>query len=163
MGDNLSWLESDYFLVYELLKGDVLMKKKDLEKFKKILLMERQAILGHLSSLEEESQSELSQSSTSDPSDFATFEVNQAEIQKIGNYEKKLLHKIGVALQKIESGEYGICKNCGENIAISRLEARPVAEYCIDCKTEQENIERRFSDEHEEDEIDWIIEDAGTE
>jgi DnaK suppressor protein len=139
------------------------VKKKDLERFKKILLLEQQKILSHLSSLESNSQSELSQSSTSDPSDFATVEINQTGIQRIGSREKGLLKKISIALQKIESGEYGICKNCGEDIAINRLEARPVAEYCIDCKTEQENIERRFSDEHEEDEIDWIIEDAGTE
>ncbi|MDR2338316.1 MAG: TraR/DksA C4-type zinc finger protein [Deltaproteobacteria bacterium] len=130
------------------------MKKKDLERFKKILLMERQSILGHLSSLEEESQSELSQSSTSDPSDFATVEINQAEIQKIGNYEKKMLHKISVALQKIESGEYGICENCGEEISLARLEARPVAQLCIDCKTEMEQNERRYSDNNN-DEDEW--------
>ena len=135
------------------------MKKKDLEKFKKLLLLERQSIMGHLSDLEGSSVSELSQTNTSDPVDFASFEINQAEIQKLGNREKKLLNKITYALGKIDSGEYGTCENCGEQIAIARLEARPVAQFCIDCKTEMEQNERRYSDNHEEDEEDWMEDD----
>jgi DnaK suppressor protein len=44
---------------------------------------------------------------------------------------------------KIEEGEYGECKNCGEPIGVARLRARPVAELCIECKSEQEKLERR--------------------
>ena len=136
------------------------MKKKDLEKFKKLLLLEKQGILGHLSDLEGNSLSELSQTNTSDPVDFASFEINQAEIQKIGNREKGLLNKINHALNKIESGEYGVCEGCGEDISIARLEARPVAQYCIDCKTEMEQNERRYSDNNEDGEEDWLEDDA---
>ena len=136
------------------------MKKKDLEKFKKLLLLERQSIMGHLSALEGSSISELSQSNTSDPVDFASFEINQAEIQKLGNREKKLLNKITYTLGKIDSGEYGLCESCGEQIALARLEARPVAQYCIDCKTEMEQNERRYSDNNEDDEDDWMEDDV---
>ncbi len=139
------------------------MKKKDLEKFKKILLLEQQSVLEALTNLESDSKSELAQSTVSDPNDFATIEINQTEIQKIGNKKKGLLKKIANSLQQIESGEYGVCKSCGEDIAIARLEARPVTEYCIDCKTEQENNERRFSDGHVEEEDDWAVEEEGEE
>ncbi len=48
-----------------------------------------------------------------------------------------------LALEKIEDGIYGECESCGEDIGMKRLEARPVAELCIDCKSEQEKLERR--------------------
>ena len=47
------------------------------------------------------------------------------------------------ALAKIEEGEYGECLSCGEQIGVARLKARPVAELCIECKSEQEKLERR--------------------
>ena len=47
------------------------------------------------------------------------------------------------ALQKIENGIYGECEGCGETISVKRIRARPVAELCIDCKSEQEQLERR--------------------
>ena len=56
----------------------------------------------------------------------------------------QLLNKINAALEKIEQGVYGECENCGEEIGLKRLEARPVAELCIDCKAEQEKLERRM-------------------
>lgn len=126
------------------------MRKRELEKFKKILLLERQGIMRHLSSLEGESEAEIAQSG-GDSVDLASVEINQAAIQKLGNREKKLLSKIDYALQKIESGEYGTCEECGEKIASARLEARPVAQFCIDCKTEMEQNERRYSDDKEAD------------
>jgi len=57
--------------------------------------------------------------------------------------EQGLLAKIDAALEKIDEGEYGDCVNCGEDIGVKRLKARPVAELCIDCKSEQEKLERR--------------------
>ena len=47
------------------------------------------------------------------------------------------------ALERIELGEYGECESCGETIGVKRLMARPVADLCIDCKSEQEKLERR--------------------
>ena len=129
------------------------MRKRELEKFKKLLLLERQNIMRHLNELEGVSNNELAQSG-GDSVDLASLEISQAAIQKLGNREKKLLKKIDYTLDKVEKGEYGICEECGEKIAPARLEARPVAQYCIDCKTEMESNERRYSD-GEGDEESW--------
>jgi DnaK suppressor protein len=52
-----------------------------------------------------------------------------------------LLQKIESALAKIEAGTYGTCLSCGEDIGLARLQARPVATLCIDCKAQQEKLE----------------------
>lgn len=127
------------------------MRKRDLEKFKKLLVLERQKIVQHLAELEGTSMSELTNSG-GDSVDIASLEITQASLQKLGNREKKLLKKIDYTLQKFETGDYGVCEHCGEAIAPKRLEARLVAQYCIDCKTEMESNERRYSDSDEEEE-----------
>ena len=135
------------------------LKKKELENFGKILNEEKRKILQHLSALSESSEQELDLTSTSgDSVDIASMEINQANLQKIGKRETYLLKKIDLALKKIEEGTYGECEMCGEPIANGRLLARPVAQLCIDCKTEQENEERKYStrehvDEEDEDTI----------
>lgn len=134
------------------------MRKRDLEKFKKLLLLEKQNILQHLEQLEGDSEAEL-ENSGGDSVDLASIEITQASIQKLGNREKKLLKKVEHALQKFEDGEYGDCELCGEQISPARLEARPVAQYCIDCKTELEQNERRYSDQEESEEGGWSVDD----
>ena len=120
------------------------MKKKDLDKFKKLLLEEKKKVLRHLEALSESSEEELATSS-GDSVDIASLEINQASLQKIGKRESYLVKKIDLALSKIENGTYGECESCGEEISVARLTARPVAQLCIDCKTDQENDERRYS------------------
>ena len=122
------------------------MKKKDLEYFKNVLLDERAKILRHLDDLSDSSSQELSNGGAGDPADIAATEMNQAALAKIGGREVHLLKKIDYALEKIKDKTYGECENCGEQIAVARLKARPVAQLCIDCKTEQESVERRYSD-----------------
>ena len=84
-----------------------------------------------------------------DPDDFpdemdtASSEVNLQFTGRLREREQGLLSKIDAALQKIDHGEYGKCTNCGEDIGIARLKARPVAELCIECKAEEEKLERR--------------------
>jgi len=136
------------------------MKKKDLEKFKKLLEEEKKKILRHLSDLSSSSGEDLDLS-TGDAVDIASLEINQANLVKIGKREKYLLKKIENALEKIEDGSYGECESCGEDISVARLEARPVAQLCIDCKTDQENMERRFSTrevEPEDEDMDFVEE-----
>lgn len=77
-----------------------------------------------------------------DPNDRATVESDRNFELRIRDRERKLMNKIEEALKRIEAGEYGICEDCGEDITIKRLEARPVAKYCIDCKTKQEQQEK---------------------
>ena len=52
--------------------------------------------------------------------------------------------KINEALDRIEDGDYGYCEKCGEEVGVSRLEARPTAELCIDCKTLDEIREKQL-------------------
>lgn len=77
-----------------------------------------------------------------DPNDRATVESDRSFELRLRGRERKLMEKIDEALARIEKGRYGICEGCGEDIAIKRLEARPVAKYCIDCKKEQEQKEK---------------------
>ena len=126
------------------------LKKKELEKFKKLLEEEQRKITRHLEDLSESSNEELD-ISTGDSVDIASLEINQANLQKIGKREAYLLKKIDLALKKIEDGTYGECESCGEPIAAGRLMARPVAQLCIDCKTQQENQERKFSNREQVD------------
>jgi len=134
------------------------LKKKDLDRFRDLLLEEKKKIVRHLTDLSESAEKELEYGS-GDPVDLASLEINQSNIQKIGKREAYLLKKIDIALRKIEDKTYGECENCGELIDPRRLEARPVALLCIDCKTEQENTERRFSAKDEEDSDDNFDDD----
>lgn len=61
---------------------------------------------------------------------------------RLKSREGKLIQKIEKALDRIEEGSYGICETCGEDISVKRLEARPVTEYCIQCKTAAETAEK---------------------
>jgi DnaK suppressor protein len=78
-----------------------------------------------------------------DPTDRASMESNRNSMLRMRDRERKLIFKIQEALQRLEDGEYGICEECGEDIAIDRLNARPVTTLCIDCKSTQEVAERK--------------------
>ena len=77
-----------------------------------------------------------------DPSDRATLESDRNFTLRIRDRERKLIGKIKEALERIESGTYGICEDCGEDISEARLKARPVTTLCIDCKKRQEVDEK---------------------
>ena len=77
-----------------------------------------------------------------DPNDRATMESDRSFELRIRGRERKLMEKVDEALARIEDGTYGICAGCGEEIAVRRLQARPVAKFCIDCKTKQEQKEK---------------------
>ncbi len=74
--------------------------------------------------------------------DQASAEIDRNFLLKLKERERKLLRKIDKAIEKIEKNEYGTCEACGEEIDIKRLEARPVTDLCIACKTEQEAEEK---------------------
>ena len=119
------------------------MRKRDLTRFKQLLETQRDQLLGN-------AKKALSGDIHLDPADFpdeidtASSEVGLAFIGRLRERERGLLNKINAALEKIEQGTFGECEQCGEEIGIKRLEARPVAELCIDCKAEQEKLERRM-------------------
>jgi DnaK suppressor protein len=74
--------------------------------------------------------------------DRAVYEGQRAFAFRIRERERFLIRKIKDALRRIEEGTYGICEECGEDIPIARLKARPVTNYCLDCKTRMEAQER---------------------
>ena len=82
-----------------------------------------------------------SQASYADPADRATAESDRAFTLRIRDRERKLISKIKEALQRMEDGEYGICEECGEDISLPRLKARPVTTLCVSCKARQEEGE----------------------
>ncbi len=77
-----------------------------------------------------------------DPLDQAAMETTRTYTLRIRDRESHLIKKIKEALVKIEDGTFGICEACGEEIALSRLKARPVTSYCIRCKTQMEAFEK---------------------
>jgi DnaK suppressor protein len=79
-----------------------------------------------------------------DPNDRATQESEFSLELRTRDRERKLIKKIDSTLEKIESHEYGFCESCGVEIGIRRLEARPTATLCIDCKTLDEIREKQM-------------------
>jgi DnaK suppressor protein len=77
-----------------------------------------------------------------DPNDRASQEEEFSISLRARDRERKLLHKIDKALSRLASDEYGYCEGCGVEIGLRRLEARPTAELCIDCKHLEEQRER---------------------
>ncbi|MDX8399638.1 MAG: RNA polymerase-binding protein DksA, partial [Gallionellaceae bacterium] len=80
-----------------------------------------------------------------DPNDRASQESDVSLELRNRDRERKLIKKIEEMLHKIESGEYGFCDNCGIEIGLNRLEARPTATLCIDCKTLDEIREKQVA------------------
>lgn len=78
-----------------------------------------------------------------DPLDRATLEEEYTLELRARDRERKFIKKIEEALGRIEQGDYGYCENCGAEIGIRRLEARPTATLCIDCKTISEIREKQ--------------------
>ena len=77
-----------------------------------------------------------------DLGDQATAEIDRNFMLRLKGRERKLLKKIEEAIERINQGVFGICDKCGEEINIKRLEARPVTNMCIECKTLQEEEEK---------------------
>ena len=77
-----------------------------------------------------------------DPTDRASLETDRNFLLRIRDRERKLIEKIKEALDRIDSGSFGVCEVCGKDIGDERLMARPVTTLCIQCKKEQEARER---------------------
>ncbi len=120
---------------------ETLMEDQDLEDFRTQLEGLRQEILGEsegtLQAMQEES------TLYPDPNDRAAMETEHITVLRLRDRERKLLGKIGEALEHIEDGSFGFCEKCGVDIGVERLKIRPVTTYCIACKEEQEAGESR--------------------
>lgn len=119
------------------------MNEDQLEAFRQLLLEKRESVVKRArETIEKDMQ--LDVADLPDEMDLASSEYMQAFTFRLRGRERTFLQKIEKALQKIETGEFGECEDCGEMIGLRRLEARPETELCIQCKEEQERQEREY-------------------
>jgi len=78
-----------------------------------------------------------------DSVDASNDEVDKATTLRMSDRNRKYLTKINTALERIEEDDYGNCVECGEQIPVERLKARPVTIFCIECKEQREKQESR--------------------
>jgi DnaK suppressor protein len=116
------------------------MKKKDIEYFRKFLNKRLEELISHADNTV--SGMTAPKENFPDPTDRASLEADRNFMLRIRDRENKLIKKIKKALDRIETGSFGVCEKCGEDISVKRLKARPVTTLCIDCKTKEEAFEK---------------------
>lgn len=116
------------------------MDEQDLLRFKEQL----EAMKAEINTDVEQTLNEMTSQSGNipDPNDRASVESDRSFELRIRGRERKLMEKVEEALARIDDGTYGVCAGCGCDIALKRLQARPVAKFCIDCKSRQEQREK---------------------
>ena len=117
------------------------LSKTELDHFKGVLLQHRAQIIANAQETLAEDMT-LDANELADEMDLASSEYLQSFTFRLRGRERHFLSKIGRALTKIEAGEFGLCEECGEEISLKRLEARPETPLCIKCKEDQERAER---------------------
>lgn len=106
--------------------------KRTLARFKKILLKEREDIIGEVKQIHESSK-EMGQDGIQDIGDEAANIYNKQVLLSLSENERVRLQEVDEALDRIANGTYGTCEECGGPISLKRLEVRPVAKYCVPC------------------------------
>jgi DnaK suppressor protein len=127
---------------YAAKKGEKYMNKKQLEHFRSKLLSWREELMGEITRTVLQMRDE--PDNPPDPNDRASQETDMSIELRNRDRERKLIKKIDEAIARIDSGDYGYCEVCGVEIGLERLEARPTAELCIDCKTLDEIREKQM-------------------
>jgi DnaK suppressor protein len=131
------------FKPYTPKKGEQYMNSKQLEHFRKILKTLKEELSQDIDRTVHTMQDEAT--IFADPNDRASQESDMALELRNRDRERKLIKKIEETIGKIDAGEYGYCESCGVEIGLKRLEARPTATLCIDCKTLDELRERQVA------------------
>lgn len=128
---------------YKTKKGETYMNPKQLEHFRSIL---NNIKLGLGEDIDRTVHSMQDDATVfADPNDRASQESDMTLELRNRDRESKLIKKINEMLAKINSGDYGYCEKCGVEIGLNRLEARPTATLCIDCKTLDEIREKQVA------------------
>lgn len=129
------------FKPYKIKKTEEYMSDAQLEHFRAILTAWKTSLMEEVDRTVHHMQDDAA--IFPDPLDRAAQEEEFSLELRTRDRERKLIGKITQALINIDNGEYGYCATCGADIGIRRLEARPTAELCIDCKTFDEIRERQ--------------------
>lgn len=132
----------DDILPYQEKFGEEYMNKKQQEHFRAILLQRKKEFMDEMERTVHHLQDEAA--NFPDPNDRATQEEEFGLVLRTRDRELKYIKNIEDALQRIDEGEYGYCEACGVEIGVRRLEARPTATLCIDCKTLDEIREKQM-------------------
>jgi DnaK suppressor protein len=132
-----------HFTPYATKKGEEYMNDKQLAHFRSILDTLKQELIQDIERTVHTMQDEATV--FADPNDRASQETDIALELRNRDRERKLIKKIEETLSHIDDGEYGFCNSCGIEIGLKRLEARPTATLCIDCKTLEEVCERQVA------------------
>ena len=131
------------FTPYVAKKGEEYMNAKQRTHFRKIL----ESLKAELSEEIDRTVHTMQDEATvfADPNDRASQESDMALELRNRDRERKLIKKIDETIGRIDANEYGYCDSCGVEIGLKRLEARPTATLCIDCKTLDELRERQVA------------------
>jgi len=108
-------------------------------EIKRMLVAQKQALLAEAEEALHELPGDLHYP---DMGDQASAESDRSFMLRLKERERKLLTKIEAAIERIDENTYNVCEECGEEIGIKRLQARPVTTLCIQCKTAQEEKEK---------------------
>lgn len=127
---------------YQLIEGEEYMNDKQLAHFRQILLNWKQELMEEADRTVQHLQEEAT--NFADPADRATQEEEFSLELRTRDRERKLIKKINETLDKIEEDDYGYCEACGIEIGVRRLEARPTATLCVDCKSLAEIKEKQI-------------------
>ena len=130
------------FTPYDPKEGEEYMNEAQQDHFRKILGNWRQELMEEVDRTKEHMQTELN--NYADPNDRASQEEEFNLELRTRDRERKLLKKIEKTIDLIDKDDYGYCEACGVEIGIRRLEARPTADLCIDCKTLAEIKEKQL-------------------
>ena len=128
---------------YVSMPDEEYMNQDQLDHFKNILVKWRESLQEEVNRTVDHMQEDAS--NFSDPADRATQEEEFTLELRARDRERKLIRKIEKTIARVDSDDYGFCDACGIEIGLQRLEVRPTAELCIDCKSTQEIKERQLA------------------
>lgn len=135
--------EFKQFVPYKIKKGEEYMNEAQIEHFHHILNSWKMELMQEVDKTVHHMQDEAA--NFPDPNDRASQESDFTMELRTRDRERKLIKKIDGSISNLDSGEYGYCEECGIEIGIRRLEARPTADLCIDCKSLSEIREKSMS------------------
>lgn len=129
------------FEPYQAAADEEYMSSGEEEHFRGILLAWKKSLMEEVDRTVHHMQDEAT--NFPDPNDRATQESEFSLELRTRDRERKLIKKIDEAMTRLDNHEYGFCDACGVEIGVRRLEARPTATLCIDCKTLDEIREKQ--------------------
>lgn len=127
---------------YVAKKGEKYMNKKQQEHFRAVLNAWKAELENEITRTVQQMRDV--PENPPDPNDRASQETDMSLELRSRDRERKLIKKIDESIERIDTGDYGYCDVCGVEIGVERLEARPTAELCIDCKTLDEIREKQM-------------------